>query len=44
MKSSLRYVLNIAAGSIAAVLSLAAPNYAGTVTFGSGANQSQWIL
>lgn len=39
MKSSLRYVLNVTAVSIAAVISLAAPNYAGTVTFGSGANQ-----
>jgi hypothetical protein len=39
MTSSLRYVSSVTAGAIAAVVSMAAPNYAGTVTFGSGANQ-----
>jgi hypothetical protein len=31
--------LNVAAGAIDAVVSITAPSYAGTVTFGSGANQ-----
>jgi hypothetical protein len=31
--------LKVAAGAIAAVVSITAPSYAGTVTFGSGANQ-----
>jgi len=32
-------ILNVAAGALAAVVSITAPSYAGTVTFGSGANQ-----
>ena len=32
-------VLSVAAGALATVASMAAPSYAGTITFGSGANQ-----
>jgi formylglycine-generating enzyme required for sulfatase activity len=32
-------ILNVAAGALAAVASMTAPSYAGSVTFGSGANQ-----
>jgi formylglycine-generating enzyme required for sulfatase activity len=34
-------VLSVAAGALATVASLAAPSHAGTITFGSGANQFQ---